>query len=82
MCELFILVHMTIGGNQTNNLISDRHRLLIIVMKNRYLKFISLVFQREKKWISNTVVIPVYGSSHCLLEIFFNTFNEHVLGKK
>jgi hypothetical protein len=28
---------------------SDRHRLLIIVMKNRYLKFISLVFQREKK---------------------------------
>jgi hypothetical protein len=40
---------MTIGGNQTNNLISDRHRLLIIVMKNRYLKFISLVFQREKK---------------------------------
>ena len=49
MCELVILVHMTIGGNQTNNLISDRHRLLIIVMKNRYLKFISLVFQREKK---------------------------------
>lgn len=37
MWELDILVDITIDGNQTNynNLSSDRHRLLIIVMKKK-----------------------------------------------
>lgn len=83
MWELDILVDITIDGNQTNynNLSSDRHRLLIIVMKKKDtdLKFISLVFQREtnESRYEALIYIPTKGS----LQIVSSSFHRHIFQK-